>query len=74
VRLKGKVALITGAASGIGEACAQRFAAEGAAVVVTDLDEAGAAAVARAIGASATSLRLDVTSEAEWRTAACTCS
>lgn len=68
-RLGGKVALVTGAASGIGRACAERFASEGAAVVVTDLDAEGAAAVARSIGGRATSLRLDVTSEAEWRAA-----
>lgn len=40
-RLEGKVAVITGAASGIGRASALRFAAEGAAVVVADLNEAG---------------------------------
>jgi NAD(P)-dependent dehydrogenase (short-subunit alcohol dehydrogenase family) len=75
-RVAGKVALVTGAASGIGRACAERLAAEGATVVVTDLDEAGAAAVARSISGDAggergdgraTARRLDVTSEAEWR-------
>ena len=40
-RLKGKVCVITGAASGIGAACARRFAAEGAAVVVADVSPAG---------------------------------
>jgi NAD(P)-dependent dehydrogenase (short-subunit alcohol dehydrogenase family) len=71
--LAGKVALVTGGASGIGRACAERLADEGAAVVVTDVDEAGAAAVAAAINArhtsSATALRLDVTSEADWQAA-----
>jgi NAD(P)-dependent dehydrogenase (short-subunit alcohol dehydrogenase family) len=38
-RLKGKVALITGAASGLGRACAERFAQEGARVVVADIQE-----------------------------------
>ena len=41
MRLKGKVGLVSGAASGIGEATAKAFAREGAAVVVADLDEAG---------------------------------
>jgi NAD(P)-dependent dehydrogenase (short-subunit alcohol dehydrogenase family) len=46
-RLEDKIAVLTGAARGIGLACAQRFAAEGAAVVLTDRDEkAGAAAAA----------------------------
>ena len=42
--LEGKVALVTGAASGIGLSCAQRFAAEGATVIGMDLAEVGAAA------------------------------
>lgn len=66
--LAGKVALVTGAASGIGRAVAERFAEEGAHVVVTDIDEALAAEVAGGIVAKqglrrAISLRLDVSSE-----------
>ena len=49
-RLEGRVAVITGAASGIGRASARRFAAEGAHVVVADLDEAGGTALAEEIG------------------------
>jgi len=48
-RLDGKVAVITGAASGIGRASARRFAAEGAHVVVADLDESGGKTLAEEI-------------------------
>jgi 3-hydroxybutyrate dehydrogenase len=48
--LAGRRVLITGGASGIGAACAEKFAAAGAAVVVADLNGEGAAAVARAVG------------------------
>ncbi len=68
-RIEGKVALITGAASGIGRGCANRLAEEGAHVVVTDVqDEMGAEAVAeiKAAGGSAEYLHHDVTSEDEW--------
>ncbi len=66
--LAGKVALITGAASGIGRACAERFAEEGAHVVVTDVDLALAEQVAQKIVQKnglrrAIALRLDVSDE-----------
>ncbi|MBL8385143.1 MAG: SDR family oxidoreductase [Burkholderiales bacterium] len=49
-RLQDRVALVTGGASGIGAACARRYAAEGARVAVADIDRDGAQAVARDIG------------------------
>jgi len=61
--LKVKVAVVTGAARGIGRAICERYAQEGASVVVTNRDETGARAVASAIGPHATALRLDVTSQ-----------
>ena len=66
-RLKGKSAVITGAGSGIGRASALRFAAEGCAVGVTDINEAAAEAVAeeiRAAGGQAVGYRVDVADEA----------
>ncbi|AQT81872.1 3-hydroxybutyrate dehydrogenase [Mycolicibacterium litorale] len=51
--LQGRTALITGAASGIGAACARELAARGAAVTVADVDEAGATALAEEIGGKA---------------------
>ena len=49
-RMQDKVAVITGAASGIGAACARRFSAEGACVVVSDLSEAACAGIAEELG------------------------
>ncbi len=59
--LEGKVALVTGAARGIGRAIAARYAREGARVVIADLNEAGAVQAAAGIGEAAIGLRLDVT-------------
>ncbi|MFH8407013.1 SDR family NAD(P)-dependent oxidoreductase [Streptomyces sp. NPDC018019] len=63
-RLRGRGALVIGGASGIGATGARRLAAEGAAVVVADLDETGAARVAKEItaeGGTALHRRIDVT-------------
>lgn len=64
-RLKGKVAVITGAGSGFGEGMAKRFAEEGARVVVADLNGEAAARVAGEIGASAVAVTADVTVRAD---------
>jgi len=68
-RLENRVALVTGAASGIGRATAIRLASEGAAVVVADLQDDKAAAVVAEIeraGGRAVAVHLDVTDEASW--------
>ena len=53
MRLKDKVSIITGAGQGIGEAYARRFAAEGAIVIVADINEEKGRAVAASIGGAA---------------------
>jgi 3-oxoacyl-[acyl-carrier protein] reductase len=64
-RLAGKVAIVTGAASGFGEGIARRFAQEGARVVVADIDVTGAERVAGEIGGAALAVRTDVSQRAE---------
>ena len=61
MRLAGKIAIVTGAASGFGEGIARKFVAEGARVVVADRDGAGAERVAASLGAAAVGVRADVT-------------
>ena len=65
-RLRDKVAIITGAASGQGAAEARLFAAEGARVVIADINEVDAEALASEIGEAAIFLRLDVADEESW--------
>ena len=66
-RVAGKVAIVTGAASGMGKADAQLLASEGASVVLADLNEADGEAVAGAIGEAAVFMRLDVADEENWK-------
>jgi 3(or 17)beta-hydroxysteroid dehydrogenase len=65
-RVEGKVALVTGAASGLGKAAAAMLVREGARVALTDRNEAGVREVAGALGESARAWALDVTKEADW--------
>lgn len=65
MRLKDKIAIVTGAASGFGEGIARLYAAEGAKVAVADINGVGALAVAASIGASAVGVRCDVTKRAD---------
>lgn len=65
MRLKGKCALVTGAASGFGKAIAETFAREGAKVAVVDINEAAAKEVARQIGEGAVALRCDVAKKSD---------
>jgi len=70
VTLEGKVAVVTGAAQGIGRAIALRLAHEGAAVLVNDLDQAGSDAVATEIARSGRSISIagDVSKQETWDT------
>lgn len=66
-RLDGRIAIVTGAARGMGEAIVRLFAAEGASVVVADVLDDEADAVAASIRTHVISAHLDVTDESSWR-------
>ena len=66
-RVKGKIALVTGGADGIGAATARLLAAEGATVVVTDINEAGAKALGAELGGMG--IAHDAGSESDWHAA-----
>lgn len=65
-RVAGKVALITGAASGLGAESARRLAREGASLILTDVAAEAGAALAAEIGSQALFIAHDVTDEAGW--------
>jgi len=65
-RLSGRIAIVTGGASGIGEATARTFAAHGATVIIADVAAERGMALANEIGSPATFLALDVTNPAAW--------
>jgi 3alpha(or 20beta)-hydroxysteroid dehydrogenase len=68
-RVTGKIALVTGAARGMGEAIARRLVEEGAQVMLTDIRDEDGSRVARELGARARFLHHDVASEADWKQA-----
>jgi 2-dehydro-3-deoxy-L-rhamnonate dehydrogenase (NAD+) len=69
MRFEGRVALVTGSARGIGAAIASRLGAEGAKVVIADIDDAKGSQTAEEIGNGAMAQRLDVTSNSSWESA-----
>jgi 3alpha(or 20beta)-hydroxysteroid dehydrogenase len=66
-RLNDKVAIITGAAQGMGAAHARRFVAEGARTVFTDINESAGTPLAKELGANALFIKHDVASDADWQ-------
>lgn len=66
-RLKDKVAIVTGAAQGIGEATARAFIAEGASVVITDVNEEKGSKLAKELGKKALFIKQDVSDTDDWK-------
>src|ERR1044071_4599972 len=69
-QVEGKIALVTGGASGIGAACVETLAREGASVVISDIDEVrgkGLAQELAAAGGQASFVKHDVTQEGDWQ-------
>ncbi|MFZ9015292.1 MAG: SDR family NAD(P)-dependent oxidoreductase, partial [Alphaproteobacteria bacterium] len=65
-RVEGKIALMTGGASGLAKAAAKMFVAEGGYVMIGDVNEEAGAAVVQELGDRAAFQYLDVTSEDDW--------
>jgi 3-oxoacyl-[acyl-carrier protein] reductase len=72
MRFKGRGAIVTGSARGIGRAIADRLASEGARVLIADIDEAAATTAAAELGLMGEAFPLDVTSEDSWKAAVLT--
>ncbi|MEM1277184.1 MAG: SDR family NAD(P)-dependent oxidoreductase, partial [Pseudomonadota bacterium] len=63
--LKNKIAIVTGAAGGLGRACAEAFLREGARIIISDVADEKGAATAEALGSDCTYLHCDVTQKAD---------
>jgi 3(or 17)beta-hydroxysteroid dehydrogenase len=66
LRVEGKIALVTGAAQGIGQAIAELLAQEGATVIVSDINDSCGRAVVEKMAGSAEYIHLDVSKESDW--------
>lgn len=69
MQLKDKIAFVTGGASGLGKAIATRFVAEGASVIIADIDKEGGEALVSELGQAVSFVELDVSNEESWQNA-----